>query len=183
MQKIEELILMFEVSKKIERDVADAVETYLHDPIKAHLENLPANQRRDGIEAAGLVKAYIQEDRAKDIPDVEAITRDVGDLTGAQLKDMLVRGVIAISLPKPEIAAAELAALGSNKDYTKHIPGGGRQALRTLVLDKGAWQGLAGLITNPLKIGDQIRDLALKSQAKAIQAALGTVVINAKKPV
>lgn len=182
MKKEEEWVLMLEAAKEIVKDVDDALRTYLHDPVKAWLEAMPAQVRRDGVEVEGLVKAYIQEDRAKDIPDVAAISADVKALSAKEIKELIDRGLIDIALIKPEEVAGHLQAGGSKNGYTKHVPGGGRQALRTLVLNKGKWTGISTLVRKPLLIGDQIRDLALKSQAKAIQAALqpGQVTINAK---
>ena len=160
------------VAKALEDLIKGAIvvlEEQLWGPIKARLLELPAAQRREGVIAAECVKAYIQEDRAKEEINQKAVANDLlaalksGMYSSAEMAELLEAG--AICLADAEKAAGSVAAkLGKDVGgYTHTQPGGGRPALKMLVTAKGRFEGLrariAALTNLPAMLQDAVSQL------------------------
>lgn len=158
-----ELVLIGQALKTQLDSAGKILKAEILDPVKAWLLGMPARERRAGIEAAGIVKAYIQEDRASAGYDLEALRRDFSAAVAkGKVPPAAVAGLLSTQSLVISDADSVARAIGKNPaGYAIRIPGGGRPAMRLVTLDKGQFDGLQGALKTTVDLEKAIRDAAL----------------------
>jgi hypothetical protein len=163
--QVKKLIAVGAALEQQVKAAAKLIEELFRVPIKTHLAALPAAERREGLEVQG-VKAYIQEDRAKDELQVEVVSQDFkkavaeGKLTAATLKKLVEDDLIGVANPA-QLAGIIAGALGvDEKLYTARKAGGGRPALKFLTTNEGQFAGLEKALAETVDLVGSIRKAA-----------------------
>jgi hypothetical protein len=160
---------IFDHQLKLAKKVVD--ETF-RDPLKAFLMDQKADDRREGFKVGNLVKAYIQETRAKEELDAQKVQDDFvsgmanGTFPLAQIKELVAKGILGVT--NYEEAARVLP--GGVEGYTKKVAGCANPALKILTLDKGALEGVVSLLKQDADLEAEVLKVANLPLSQAIQS-------------